>query len=98
QEGGIVMAGGNSPNGAEAYYTVYRKENGSLVEKEFAFSPECVRPLSLIPWFALQDDNIMNHRLAGLIRRLRSDPEFCAALDAKMDEILTESGTLIRND
>src|SRR4030095_6648456 len=76
---------------------VYRKENNSLVEKEFAFSPDCVRPLSLMPWFALQDDNTMNLRLAGLIRRLRSDAEFCAALDARMDEILKESGTLIRN-
>jgi hypothetical protein len=97
QEGGLVIAGANSPNGAEAYYGVYRKENDSLVEKEFAFSPDCVRALSLMPWFALQDDNTMNLRLAGLIRRLRSNAEFCAALDARMDEILKESGTLIRN-
>jgi hypothetical protein len=97
QESGLVIAGANSPNGAEAHYAVYRKENGSLVEKEFAFSPDCVRPLSLMPWFALQDDNIMNLRLAGLIRRLRSDAEFTAMLDARLDEILKDSGTLIRN-
>jgi hypothetical protein len=97
QEGGLVIAGANSPNGAEAYYVVYRKENDALVEKEFAFSPDCVRPLSLMPWFALHDDNTMNLRLAGLIRRLRSDAEFSAALDARLDEILKESGTLIRN-
>lgn len=96
-EGGLVIAGANSPNGAEAYYSVYRKENDELVEKEFAFSPDCVRPLSLMPWFALQDDNIMNLRLARLLRRLRSDDKFSAAFDARMDEILKESGTLVRN-
>ena len=97
KDGGLVIAGANSPNGAEAYYIVYRKENDSLVEKEFAFAPDCIRPLSLMPWFALEDDNIMNLRLAGLTRRLRADAEFSDALDARMDAILKESGTLTRN-
>lgn len=97
QEGGLVVAGTNSPNGAETYYTVYRRENDSFVEKEFAFSPDCIRALSLMPWFALQDDNIMSLRLAGLIRRLRSDAEFCTALDSRLDDILKESGTMMRN-
>jgi hypothetical protein len=50
-----------------------------------------------MPWFALQDDNIMNLRLAALIRRLRSDAEFSGMLDTRIDEILKDSGTLIRN-
>jgi hypothetical protein len=97
EEGGIVLAGTNSPNGAETYYAVYRKENGMLLEKEFAFSADVVRPLGLMPFLILQEDNAMNVRLAGLIRRVRSDAAFCGVFDERMDQLLKESGLLTRD-
>jgi hypothetical protein len=97
-EGGLAIAGGNSPNGSEPYYSVYRKEEDQLVEKEFAFSVDILRPLGLMPWFALHDDSATNLRLAEVIRRIRSDSEFCTAFDEGMDQFLKESGLLIRDN
>ncbi len=96
-EGGLLIAGGNSPNGSEVYYGVYRKEDGRLVEKEFAVSAENIRPIGLLPWFSLHDESATNLRLARLIRRIRSDSGFCASFDQKMDELLKQSGLLIRD-
>ncbi len=96
-EGGLAIAGANSPNGSEVYYGVYRKEAGQLVEKELAFSVDIIRPLGLMPWFALHDDCGTNLRLAQVVRRIRSDSEFCTAFDNAMDQFLMESGLLIRD-
>jgi len=97
QDGGLAIAGANSPNGSEAYYSVYKKENGRLVEKELAFSVDILRPLGLMPWFSLHDDSATNLRLAHLIRRARSDAEFCALFDDAMDQFVKQSGLLIRD-
>jgi hypothetical protein len=97
QDGGLAIAGANSPNGSEAYYSVYKKENGRLVEKELAFSVDILRPLGLMPWFSLHDDSATNLRLAHLIRRARSDAEFCALFNDAMDQFLKQSGLLIRD-
>lgn len=95
--GGIAIAGGNSPNGAETYYRVYRKEDGTLVEKEFAISVDLIRPYGLMPWFGMHDDNATSLRLARLIRCVRSDSGFCAAFDERMDQLLETNGLLTRN-
>jgi len=97
REGGLAIAGANSPNGSEVYYGVYRKEDGQLLEKELAFSVDSIRPLGLMPWFTLHDDSATNLRLAQVIRRIRSDAEFCAAFDANMDGFLNQNGLLIRD-
>jgi len=97
REGGVVIAGGNSPNGSETYYGVYRQENAELLEKEFAFSTDLVRPVGLMPFFTLQEDNVQNIRVAGLVRRIRSDSEFRALFDERMDQLLKESGLLTRD-
>jgi hypothetical protein len=97
QDGGLAIAGGNSPNGSEAYFSVYRKEGDQLVEKELAFSVDLIRPLGIMPWFSLHDDNATNQRLAQLIRRIRSDVEFCARFDDGFDQLLKQNGLLIRD-
>ena len=97
QEGGLAIAGTNSPNASEPYYAVYRKENGLLVEKEFAIGIDVVRPLTLMAWLTIQEDNAMNLRLARLIRRIRSDAEFREAYDARLDQLLKETGLLTRD-
>jgi hypothetical protein len=97
REGGLVLVGANSPNTTETYYSVYRKENGSLIEKELAFSVDIVRPLGLMPWFTLHEDNATALRSARLIRRVRSDAEFCAAYDDRLDQLLNQSGLLTRD-
>jgi hypothetical protein len=97
REGGLVIAGTNSPNAVETYYTVYRKEDGKLVEKEFAFSPDNVRPLGLMAWFTIRENDLTALRLARLIRCLRSDAEFRTAFDARVDELLLKNGMIGRD-
>jgi SAM-dependent methyltransferase len=97
RDGGLVIAGTNSPNAVETYYSVYRKENGVLVEKEFAFSADNIRPLGLMPWFTIRESDLTSLRLARLIRCIRSDAEFCTAFDAQIDEVLRENRMMHRD-
>ncbi len=97
-EGGVTIVGGNAPNGSEGYFSVYQKVEDNLIEKEFAFSVDILRPLGIMPWFSLHDESAAsNLRLARLVRRLRSDAEFCAGFDAAMDQLLKDCGLLVRD-
>jgi SAM-dependent methyltransferase len=97
KDGGLVIAGTNSPNAVETHYTVYRKENGTLVEKEFAFSADNIRPLGLMTWFTIRESDLTSLRLARLICCIRSNAEFCTAFDARVDEVLRENGIMHRD-
>jgi len=97
RDGGLVVAGGNSPNGSESYYGVYRRQDGELVEKEFAFSVDLVRTVGLLPFFTMQEDNAQTLRVARLVRRIRSDSVFRLRFDERMDQLLKETALLIRD-
>ena len=96
-DGGLAVTGIDAPNNAEAHYEVYRKEGDTLVEREFAFSLDNVRALSMMPWFSLHDDESGALRLAHLVRIIRSDERYRAKFDARFDELLRANDLMVRD-
>jgi SAM-dependent methyltransferase len=97
-EGGIFATGMNWTHSRHARYSVYRRERGAMVHKEYAFSVENIRPLEMVPWFTLHDDDYCSATLAELVRTVRSDRSFRSDFDSRMDELLLPTGLFIRRD
>ena len=89
-DGGLLICGSNWSKSVESRYTVYRKENDNLAEKEFAFSIDNLRPLGPLPWFALHDDDYETNLRAKVARVIRSDSEFQDDFDKSLDLLLSE--------
>jgi SAM-dependent methyltransferase len=96
--GGLFLCGADGNQTFEARYSVYRKENGNLVPKEFAFSLDNIRPPSVIPWFCLHNEEKETFLLAKLIGVLRSDEAFRLAYDSRVDEFLAEKRIWVRRE
>jgi hypothetical protein len=94
QPGGLFVCGRDDPESLNAHYSVYRREDDRLVEKEFAFGVEMVRHSG---WFALHDGERETWRLAEMLGILRSDREFLRAYDAQLDALLVEHGISLRD-
>ena len=92
EEGGIFLTGMDWTRSRHARYTVYRKEKANLIPKEFAFSVENIRPLEIVAWFALHDDDYDTAALAKLVGIIRDNDVFCNAIDQRMDELLVRAG------
>ncbi|HUA01175.1 MAG TPA: hypothetical protein VMB02_12660 [Candidatus Aquilonibacter sp.] len=92
--GGVFLCGRDNAASLNAYYFVYRNENGRLAEKEFAFSADMV---SHAAWFTLQEGERESWRLAELIGILRSDREFLRDYNARMDALLAENRIAVRD-
>jgi hypothetical protein len=98
EEGGLFLTGMNWTRSRNARYAVYQAQGGSLVPKEFAFSVENIRPLEIVTWFALHDDDFETEALAELIGTIRADEGFRRDFDTKMDEVLAKTGYTSRGD
>jgi SAM-dependent methyltransferase len=92
--GGIFICGRDDAASINAHYTVFRNEEGRLVEKEFAFGVELVRQPG---WYALHDGERETWRLAELIGALRSDKEFLRGYDERLDALLAENKISVRD-
>lgn len=91
-EGGIFLTGMNWTKSRHARYAVYRNENNKMVQKEFAFSIENIRPLEIVSWFALHDDDYSTKAMAELVGVIRADDELRTSIDNRMDELLIRAG------
>ena len=98
QPGGLFLCGADGNQTFECRYSVYRKEHGNLVPKEFAFSLDNLRPPTVMPWFSLHNDEKETFALARLMGVLRSDEAFRLAYDTRVDELLVESRMLVRQE
>ncbi len=78
-EGGIVLIGGDWAASTECYYNVYQKENGRLINKEFAFSLDNICPMSIVTWYANHDDDRQTAELVKYIGIIRKDKSFMDA-------------------
>ena len=96
--GGLFLCGADGLQTFEARYSVYRKEDGNLVPKEFAFSLDNLRPPTVMPWFSLHNDEKETFALARLMGVLRSDEAFRLDYDSRVDELLAESRMLVRQE
>ena len=93
--GGLFVCGRDDSESLNAHYSVYRSEDGRLVQKEFAFGIEMVRHCV---WFALQDGERETWRLAELLGILRSDREFRRDYDARLDALLAANRMAFRDE
>jgi len=93
--GGLFVCGRDDSESLNAHYSVYRSEDGRLVEKEFAFGIETVRHSV---WFALHEGERETWRLAELLGILRSDREFLRDYDARLDALLAENKMAVRDE
>lgn len=91
-DGGLALCGVNGFHSTRCRYTVYRQQGADLVETEFAFSLDNVRPLGGISWSAFHDDDEEVSRLAALVGVIRSNASFQHDFDARLDVLLTEAG------
>ena len=94
--GGILVCGANWVRTSEAKYGVYRLEDGRMVQKEFAFGVDNIRPLGIIPWYVLHEDEPDTNRLVEILGVLRADEAFRAAFDAAYDAALMTRGLYSR--
>jgi SAM-dependent methyltransferase len=94
--GGLFVCGTGGPS--EVRYAVYRKEDDCLVEKEFAFGVENVRPFAWVPWMCLYDGERETWRLAEMVAILRSDQRFLHDYDARLDTLLQDHRLLVREE
>ena len=94
---GLFICGVDSARSTDARYAVYRKEEGSLTFCEFAFSIDNFRPSTVMPWWSFHDDDQDALMLARLIRVVRSDTDFRAALAARSDELLEQEKLFVRD-
>ena len=95
---GTFICGSNDPLGTLCKYTMYLKEGEDLVEKEFAFSIDNLRPLGIVTWFTLHEDDYETCRVVDAIGTIRADSEFCRDFDIALDAILTELGLCPRGE
>jgi hypothetical protein len=96
--GGLFLCGANFDLSMESRYSVYQQDGERLVAREFAFSIDNVRPLSVMPWFSLHDDERDTSLLARLVGMVRSDETFGRDFDARCDDLLATHRLWIRNE
>lgn len=96
-DGGILIAGTNLMNGAGCRYAVYIRDHRSMFPAEFALSPDNLRPIGVMPWYTLHDDDPEAMLLAAVIRRVRADRPFWRGFTKRLDEFM-EHFRLFRRD
>jgi hypothetical protein len=92
--GGMFICGFDTLATLEARYTVYRKESGGLVEKEFAFALETLHPIG---WFTIQNDEREMQQLAKFAGIVRSDGKFLCDYNARLDALFAERRIAVRD-
>ena len=88
--GGLLLCGTDGTDTSAAHYSVYRLERGTLMQKEFAFGIDNIRPVSAIPFLSFHDGNPEMARLADVVAVLRADETFRRDYDAALDRILED--------
>lgn len=90
KEGGIFVCGMNWMRSEYSRYSVFQKEDGRLVHREFSLGLEAVRPLEMVPFFAFFEDDKETELGLKVVRTLRADDSFMALFNARLDEVQTE--------
>jgi hypothetical protein len=93
--GGLFICGRDDAASLNAHYSVYRNQDGRMVEKEFAFAVELMRQPA---WYTVHDRDRETWRLAELIGALRSNPEFLRDYDGRLDALLAQHKFNVRDE
>lgn len=95
---GLFICGTDWHQTTQARYTVYQNVEGKLKEREFAFSVDNIRPVGIVSWFALHDDDSETNRMCKLVSLLRSNEAFRSSYDRRLDELLLQHELSRRNE
>jgi hypothetical protein len=96
-DSGIMIVGANLMSGASCRYAVYKRDNRSLEPTEFALSLDNLRPISVMPWYTLHDDDPEAMLLADVIRQIRADRPFWQGFTGRLDELMAHYGLFQRD-
>jgi hypothetical protein len=89
-DGGLLLCGTNSWFSRSSRYTVFQREQGRLVEKEFAIGIDTLRVSSdVVPWWAFHNDDVEMNRQAMLVAQIYADTAFRRDIDS-LDALLAE--------
>lgn len=92
EDGGTLISGFNHPFGIYARYAVYGKGEAGVTPREFAFSPDNLRPLGIGPWVTIEDEDEEADLLADLTGAIRADRTFWPEFNARVDALQAELG------
>ncbi len=96
-EGGLMLCGMNWIQSRAARYSIYQSVNGVMNHREFAISIDNMRPIEIVTWFSLYDQDYETAAMVEVMRILRSDGDFVTAHDRRLDELLAELNFCTRN-
>jgi hypothetical protein len=96
-DSGILIVGSNLMSGGCCRYTVYKRENRSIEPMEFALSLDNLRPINVMPWYTLHDDDPEALLLADVIRQVRADRPFWQGFAERLDELMAHYGLFQRH-
>jgi hypothetical protein len=97
-DSGIMIVGANLMSGASCRYAVYKRDNRSIEPTEFALSLDNLRPISVMPWYTLHDDDPEAMLLADVIRQIRADRPFWRGFTGCLDELMAYHGLFQRDE
>ncbi|MFH0997352.1 MAG: hypothetical protein V1844_17925 [Pseudomonadota bacterium] len=95
-DSGILIVGANLMNGACCRYVVYKRDNWSIEATEFALGLDNLRPISVMPWYTLHDDDPEAMLLADVIRQVRADRPFWRDFTERLDALMADYGLFQR--
>jgi hypothetical protein len=91
RDGGLLLCGTNSWFSRSSRYTVFQREQGWLVEKEFAIGIDTLgAPSDVVPWWAFHNDDVEMNRQAILVAQIRANTAFRRDFDSRLDALLVE--------
>ncbi len=95
---GISITGTSHFTGRSARYAVYRKGASGMAPQSFAFSVDNLRPVGVMPWYSIHDNDPEVEKLAELTGAIRRDRVFWPEFDSRVDALFERHGIFRRGD
>jgi SAM-dependent methyltransferase len=96
--GGVFVCGSNDPFGTTNKYMIYRNGELGLEAVDFAFSIENLRPMNMMPYFTLYEDELDSNCLVEACAIIRSDDPYLEKFDQIADSIQAKYEICPRGD
>ncbi len=95
---GLVISGTNQFTGRSSRYFVHRKDASGVTLLEFTFSLSCLRPVGVMPWYSIHENDPEVERLAELTGAIRADPVFWPEFNRRVDALFEKHGIFRRGE
>jgi SAM-dependent methyltransferase len=88
REGGLFICGLNYAQSINCRISVYQKQEGVMKFREFAFSPDNIRPMEVVSYFSFREDDFEQDQLLKYVAMIRSNPAFMKEFNDEFDQLL----------